>query len=217
MRVRWLGWAGAEYEHDGETVVVDPLADPAATFAGFGAAASDVELPEVVAAVGRRAWPAWSATCTATTPTPAPCWQRSRRAPSSTTPAVGRCEPGARPGRARARRGEATATAGRRPGSRSSSARSPAPRCRRSTGSATRRSPGSSRRAAAASYTSATPSFTAAGGRWRGGPGPFDVVLAPDERRRSSTSPTSSRRARSRPPWSRSRRRSPASCSAPAR
>ena len=49
MRVRWLGWAGAEYEHDGQTVVVDPLADPAATFAGFGAAASDVELPAVVA------------------------------------------------------------------------------------------------------------------------------------------------------------------------
>jgi L-ascorbate metabolism protein UlaG (beta-lactamase superfamily) len=49
MRVRWLGWAGAEYEHDGETVVVDPLGDPGATFAGFGAAAGGVELPEVVA------------------------------------------------------------------------------------------------------------------------------------------------------------------------
>jgi L-ascorbate metabolism protein UlaG (beta-lactamase superfamily) len=50
MRIRWLGWAGAELEHDGETVVIDPLADPAATFAGFGAAAEDVELPEVARA-----------------------------------------------------------------------------------------------------------------------------------------------------------------------
>ncbi len=50
MKVRWLGWAGAEYEHDGETVVVDPLGDPAATFAAFGAAADGVELPEVAAA-----------------------------------------------------------------------------------------------------------------------------------------------------------------------
>ena len=49
MQVRWLGWAGAEYEYDGATVVVDPLTDPAATFAGFGAAADRVELPEVVA------------------------------------------------------------------------------------------------------------------------------------------------------------------------
>ena len=39
MQVRWLGWAGAEYEFDGATVVVDPLNDPAATFAGFGASA----------------------------------------------------------------------------------------------------------------------------------------------------------------------------------
>jgi L-ascorbate metabolism protein UlaG (beta-lactamase superfamily) len=48
MRVRWLGWAGVEYEHEGETVVVDPLGDPTATFAGFGAAAGEVEMPEVV-------------------------------------------------------------------------------------------------------------------------------------------------------------------------
>ncbi len=52
MQVRWLGWAGAELEHDGMTVVIDPLADPAATFAGFGAAAADVQLPEVVIARG---------------------------------------------------------------------------------------------------------------------------------------------------------------------
>jgi L-ascorbate metabolism protein UlaG (beta-lactamase superfamily) len=49
MRVRWLGWAGAEYEHEGETVVVDPLADPAATFAGFGTPADDIDLPPVIA------------------------------------------------------------------------------------------------------------------------------------------------------------------------
>jgi L-ascorbate metabolism protein UlaG (beta-lactamase superfamily) len=48
MKARWLGWAGVEVEHDGETVVIDPLADPAATFAGFGASAGEVELPEVV-------------------------------------------------------------------------------------------------------------------------------------------------------------------------
>lgn len=50
MRARWLGWAGVELEHDGESLVIDPLADPAATFAGFGAAVGDVELPEVVPA-----------------------------------------------------------------------------------------------------------------------------------------------------------------------
>jgi L-ascorbate metabolism protein UlaG (beta-lactamase superfamily) len=50
MDVRWLGWAGVEIEHEGETVVIDPLADPAGTFAGFGAPAEDVELPEVVPA-----------------------------------------------------------------------------------------------------------------------------------------------------------------------
>ena len=52
MRVRWLGWAGVELEEDGETIVIDPLADPAATFAGFGAAADGVELPEVAAPSG---------------------------------------------------------------------------------------------------------------------------------------------------------------------
>jgi len=50
MQVRFLGWAGVELEHDGETAVIDPLGDPAATFAGFGAAAADVELPEVASA-----------------------------------------------------------------------------------------------------------------------------------------------------------------------
>jgi L-ascorbate metabolism protein UlaG (beta-lactamase superfamily) len=55
MRVRWLGWAGVELEHEGETVVIDPLADPGATFAGLGDAARDVELPGVVPAAAGRA------------------------------------------------------------------------------------------------------------------------------------------------------------------
>ncbi|MEA2472226.1 MAG: hypothetical protein QOE06_141 [Thermoleophilaceae bacterium] len=55
MRVRWLGWAGVELEHEGQTVVIDPLADPAATFAGFGAGAREVELPPVELAAGGRA------------------------------------------------------------------------------------------------------------------------------------------------------------------
>ncbi len=69
MRVRWLGWAGAEYEHEGETVVVDPLGDPAATFAGFGAAAAERRPASRSSRRQRARRPAWSATCTATTPT----------------------------------------------------------------------------------------------------------------------------------------------------
>jgi L-ascorbate metabolism protein UlaG (beta-lactamase superfamily) len=47
MEVRWLGWAGVELEQDGATLVIDPLADPAATFAGFGDRAREVALPRV--------------------------------------------------------------------------------------------------------------------------------------------------------------------------
>ncbi len=36
MVVRWLGWAGVEIESDGESVVVDPLRDAAATYRPFG-------------------------------------------------------------------------------------------------------------------------------------------------------------------------------------
>jgi L-ascorbate metabolism protein UlaG (beta-lactamase superfamily) len=50
MQVRWLGWAGVELEHEGEAVVIDPLIDPAGTFAGFGNVAHDVQLPPVVPA-----------------------------------------------------------------------------------------------------------------------------------------------------------------------
>src|SRR2546425_5180020 len=55
MQVRWLGWAGVELEHEGETLVIDPLVDPAGTFAALGDAARDVELPPVVPATPGRA------------------------------------------------------------------------------------------------------------------------------------------------------------------
>jgi L-ascorbate metabolism protein UlaG (beta-lactamase superfamily) len=49
MKVRWLGWAGVEIEAEGAAVVIDPLADPGATFAALGERAREVELPAVVA------------------------------------------------------------------------------------------------------------------------------------------------------------------------
>jgi L-ascorbate metabolism protein UlaG (beta-lactamase superfamily) len=55
MQVRWLGWAGVELEHEGEAMVIDPLLDPAGTFASLGDAARDVELPPVVPAAAGRA------------------------------------------------------------------------------------------------------------------------------------------------------------------
>jgi L-ascorbate metabolism protein UlaG (beta-lactamase superfamily) len=36
MKVRWLGWAGVEIDADGAALVIDPLADVAATFAAVG-------------------------------------------------------------------------------------------------------------------------------------------------------------------------------------
>lgn len=48
MRARWLGWAGVEIEAAGETLVLDVLSDPAATFAAFGEQARDIPLPTVV-------------------------------------------------------------------------------------------------------------------------------------------------------------------------
>ena len=48
MKVRWLGWAGVEIEAEGARVVIDPLADPAATFAALAEDARErVELPQV--------------------------------------------------------------------------------------------------------------------------------------------------------------------------
>lgn len=49
MKVRWLGWAGVEVEAEGAVVVIDPLADPGATFAALGEQARGAELPTVVA------------------------------------------------------------------------------------------------------------------------------------------------------------------------
>jgi L-ascorbate metabolism protein UlaG (beta-lactamase superfamily) len=49
MRVRWLGWAGVEIEADGAAAVIDPLADPGATFAPLGDEAQRTKLPKVVA------------------------------------------------------------------------------------------------------------------------------------------------------------------------
>jgi L-ascorbate metabolism protein UlaG (beta-lactamase superfamily) len=53
MRVRWLGWAGVEIEADGAAVVIDPLADPGATFAPLGEEARGTKLPTVVAPEAR--------------------------------------------------------------------------------------------------------------------------------------------------------------------
>ena len=55
MNVRSLGWAGFEIEAGGSTVVIDPLADPAATFAALGEGAAGAALPAVVAASGTEA------------------------------------------------------------------------------------------------------------------------------------------------------------------
>jgi L-ascorbate metabolism protein UlaG (beta-lactamase superfamily) len=51
MKVRWLGWAGVEIEAEGESLVIDPLADVAATFAAVGEERlRRAKLPTVVAA-----------------------------------------------------------------------------------------------------------------------------------------------------------------------
>jgi L-ascorbate metabolism protein UlaG (beta-lactamase superfamily) len=50
MKVRWLGWAGVEIEAEGSALVIDPLADPGATFAAVGEEAlRRVQLPTVTA------------------------------------------------------------------------------------------------------------------------------------------------------------------------
>ena len=55
MRIRWLGWAGVEIEAEGERLLVDPLQDPAATFAWMGDSAR-AQVPEVTAPeAGRQA------------------------------------------------------------------------------------------------------------------------------------------------------------------
>lgn len=49
MNLTWLGWAGAELDYEGATVVVDPLDDPAAVFAPLGDRVAGTPLPQVVA------------------------------------------------------------------------------------------------------------------------------------------------------------------------
>jgi L-ascorbate metabolism protein UlaG (beta-lactamase superfamily) len=56
MKVRWLGWAGVEIEAEGEAVLIDPLADPAATFAALAEDARErMQVPEVTAPAGGEA------------------------------------------------------------------------------------------------------------------------------------------------------------------
>jgi L-ascorbate metabolism protein UlaG (beta-lactamase superfamily) len=55
VRLTWLGWAGAELEADGATVVVDPLHDASAVFAPLGERAAATPLPRVVAPSAGRA------------------------------------------------------------------------------------------------------------------------------------------------------------------
>ncbi len=49
MKARWLGWAGVEIEAGGASLVMDPLANPGATFAALGERAGEVQLPAVLA------------------------------------------------------------------------------------------------------------------------------------------------------------------------
>jgi L-ascorbate metabolism protein UlaG (beta-lactamase superfamily) len=54
MKVRWLGWAGVEIETDGAALVIDPLADVAATFAAVGEERlRQAKLPSVVSPEAR--------------------------------------------------------------------------------------------------------------------------------------------------------------------
>lgn len=55
MHVRWLGWAGVEVEAGDETLVIDPLRDPAAVYAWAGERAGAARLPSVVEPQGGRA------------------------------------------------------------------------------------------------------------------------------------------------------------------
>jgi L-ascorbate metabolism protein UlaG (beta-lactamase superfamily) len=49
MRLTWLGWAGAEIQSEGASVVIDPLQDASAVFAGLGGPAAQAPVPRVVA------------------------------------------------------------------------------------------------------------------------------------------------------------------------
>ena len=179
MQVRWLGWAGVEIEHDGETVVIDPLADPAATFAGVRRGGARGR----AAAGGARRGPARRRPRDPPAPRPhrrgrARRVARARRRGPPPRPADDE-RPRHGPGRARARGRRAAAPPGRGLGVGRRSARSPAPRSRPSTGSATRRSPGSSRRGGQRVLHLGDTVFHGAWWQMARRAGPFDVVLAP--------------------------------------
>ena len=177
MRVRWLGWAGVEIEADGAALVIDPLADPGATFAALGEEAlRRVKLPAVVPPEARDAVAglvthlhrdhtdaARARRCTR---------PRRRRSRARLARRGGRRERRPRPGERRARAGGPPPTTGSRSGSEPRRVPSRSPRCRRWMASATRRSPGWSRRTGSASSTSGTRSSTATGGEWPAATGP---------------------------------------------
>ena len=173
--VAWLGGGGVE--HEGETVVVDPLRTRGATFAA-SAPPRTRSLPPVLAASVARP-PGWSATCTATTPTPTPWRRRSRRAPWSTTPSGGamRTWRSPRPSTSSAR--PSSSDGGPTWDSVDASARSPSRRSRPSTALGDPQVSWLVEAGDAASCIWATPLFH--GGWWQMArrAGPFDVVLAP--------------------------------------
>ena len=220
MHVRWLGWAGVELEADGETLVIDPLADPGATFAALGEGVLRESSSRRWCAPSPREPPLRGLVSHLHrdhTDAGALAEALSHRMPRSTSqsgPAVRtpRTSPWPRP-------------------TRSSSVRLSAPGGWPSLGEAEvgsvhdhgpagRRRP---RRPAgllaggggrtARSCTSATRSSTATGGGWPAGTAPSTWSSRRSTGRRS-TSRICSRRARSPPRWSRSRRPSPQSCSA---
>ncbi len=55
MRLTWLGWAGAELEAGGKTVVIDPLQDAGAVFAPLTGQTSPTPVPRVVLPTAGRA------------------------------------------------------------------------------------------------------------------------------------------------------------------
>jgi len=55
MRLTYLGWAGAELEADGATVVIDPLQDASAVVAPLNGTAASMPLPRIVAPTPGRA------------------------------------------------------------------------------------------------------------------------------------------------------------------
>ena len=177
MRVRWLGWAGVEIEADGVAVVIDPLADPGATFAALGEGARRGQAADGGGAARPRAAVAGLVSHLHRDHTDAGALAAAlaagrRRPRAGLAGRGGRREPRTGAGERGARAGGPDAPSGRGMGASRRPARSRSRRCRRSTASATPRSRGWWRRTGGASSTSATRSSTATGGGWRGATGP---------------------------------------------